>query len=78
MKLNPYSPLLLFSPQLRSSPPNNGLKSRSHALYPWSTRKVLRALRRSATGTGIVMTIVRIMGGMGIIDPVTDLTMAIP
>ena len=41
---------------------------RSCALYQWSTRKVLEALRRSATGTGIVTAIVRIIGGMDITD----------
>ena len=42
---------------------------RSRALCPWSTRKVLEALRRSATGTGIVTAIVRIIGGMDITNP---------
>jgi hypothetical protein len=40
------------------------------------TRKVPEALRMSATAS-IVAAIVRIIGGMVITDPITDLTMAI-
>ena len=54
-----------------------GPRVRSRALYPWSTRKMLETLRKSVTGTVIVTAIVRIIGGMEITDPITDLTMAI-